>query len=415
MKNICIERDSKLSNKFDYSRNIKLPYYLRVVLISLFFTTGTYTQSAKIVVPDIPNIKVTVGESILIPKVESTLAFQFNDGRIVVGKGEDAKWSLDNGHTWKTGLPGNFDKSAIDLGNNEIISINRNTQLRPDGKYRVKLKRSFDNWKTTMIEEGELEIPNASFTVTGSGGRVDGFLFHHGLIQLPSGELVATMYGNFKDDVQLCAGYPAELGQRKYHTIVVFSKDRGHTWGNYVHVAYDKMLGRGIPNDHKMLGKSIPEDRASRTTIVPAITMEGFREADLVQAPNSDLICVMRSGGRNPTPGVNLFPTPLYCSRSSDGGKHWTPPEQIADRGVSPNLVTMKNGIIVCTYSRPGNWLIFSDNNGASWKGTFQFGTTGSTNYIIETVEDTIQVYHEVKEKNEKVVYGTFFKVQKIN
>ncbi|NOX64215.1 MAG: hypothetical protein GXO85_00105 [Chlorobi bacterium] len=308
MKSIYIEKD--------FTAHIFNFLYSTVIFFLLLFSVTAFAQSYKIIVPDIPGIKVTAGKSVLISEVGSTLAFQFNDGRIVVGKGKDVKWSSDNGHTWKNGLPGNFDKAAIDLGNGEIISINRNTQLRPDGKYRVKLRRSFNSWKTTMTEEGELVIPNASFTVTGSGKRVDGFLFHHGLIQLPNGVLMATMYGNFKGDVQLCAGYPAELGQRKYHTIVVFSKDKGHTWGNYVHIAYDKMLGRGIPDDHDMLGKSIPEDRASRTTIVPAITMEGFREADLIQASNDDLICVMRSGGRNPTPGVNLFPTPLYCSRS---------------------------------------------------------------------------------------------------
>jgi hypothetical protein len=260
-----------------------------------------------------------------------------------------------------------------------------------------------------------LDIPRASFTVTGSGGRVDGFLFHHGVLALSNGELIASMYGNYEGDVELCAGYPAELGQRKYRTIVVFSKDKGKTWGNPVLVAYDKMLGRGIPDDHDMVGKSIPESRVSRTTVVPAVTMEGFRESDLVQAANGDLICVMRSGGRNPVPEANLFPTPLYCSRSNDNGQTWSPPAQIADRGVSPNAVAMSNGIIVCTYSRPGNWLIFSEDNGNTWKGAFQFGAGGATNYIVEVAPDTIQVFYEVEENGEDRVRGTFFTVRKQN
>jgi hypothetical protein len=231
---------------------------------------------------------------------------------------------------------------------------------------------------------------------------------------LDNGDLVAAMYGNFDGDVELCDGYPAELGQRKYHTIVVFSKDKGITWGDYVHVAYDKMLGRGIPLDHDMVGKSIPESRAGRPMAVPAVTMEGFREADLTIAANGDLICIMRSGGRNPKMGVNLFPTPLYCSRSSDGGKNWSLPEQIADRGVCPNVVTMSNGILVCTYSRPGNWLIFSDDNGKTWKGAFQFGRGNATNYIEETAPDTVQVYYEFEDDGNTIVYGTFFGVSKL-
>jgi hypothetical protein len=307
-----------------------------------------------------------------------------------------------------------MDKAAIDLGNGEILSIGRNSKRRPDGKYSLRLHRSTDNWKTIEVEEAELDIPRASYTVTGSGGRVDGFLFHHGLVQLPNGDLVGSMYGNYEGDELLCDGYPTELNQRKYRTVVVFSKDKGKTWEDPVLVAYDKMLGRGIPADHDMVGKSIPESRAGKPMAVPAITMEGFRESDLTIAPNGDLICVMRSGGRNPKMGVNLFPTPLYCARSNDNGKTWTLPEQIADRGICPYLVTMQNGIIVCTYSRPGNWLIFSDDNGKSWKGAFQFGTEGATNYIEQVAPNTIQVYHETEENNADVLRGTFFMVEKI-
>ena len=383
------------------------------IAISVLMVSVATAQSFKVSVPEIPGIKVTVGKSVIIPGQKSALAFQFKDGRIVVGNGKQAAWSYDGGHTWEIGPPGPGEKVAIDLDGGEILSIARNTKRRTDGKFIVHQKRSLDNWKTIKNEEAVLDIPQASSTVTGSGERIDGFLFHHGILQLPNGDLICTMYGNYKGDVLLCDGYPPEMNQRKYRTIVVFSKDKGHTWGNPVLVAYDRMLARGIPADHKMVGKSIPLSRVSATTVVPAITQEGFREADLAQAPNGDLICVMRSGGRNPGGGVNLFPTPLYCSRSSDGGHHWTPPVQIADRGVCPNLVVLKNGIIVCTYSRPGNWLIFSDDNGKTWKGAFQFGTTGSYNYILEVAPDTVQVYHEVKEGKKKIVMGTFFGVTK--
>jgi len=386
------------------------------IYFTLFFGMIAYGQSFKIIVPNIPGIEVSVGESIPIPTtgpVETAIAFQFKDGRIVTGSGENTMWSYDNGYTWQPGQEVRLDKAAIDLGNKEILSVGRNSKRRPDGKYSLHLQRSTDNWKTVVTEEAELDIPMASYTVTGSGGRVDGFLFHHGIVQLPNGDLVATMYGNYEGDTELCAGYPTELNQRKYRTVVVFSKDKGKTWGDPVLVAYDKMLGRGIPLDHDMVGKSIPESRAGRPMLVPAITMEGFREADLTIAPNGDLVCVMRSGGRNPKMGVNLFPTPLYCSRSNDGGQHWTPPEQIADRGICPSIITMSNGILVCTYSRPGNWLIFSDDNGKSWKGAFQFGTTGSTNYLVETSPDLIQAYHETREDNNKKLRGTFFKIAK--
>lgn len=387
--------------------------FILSIFIIVSLIPATQAESFKIKIPDIPGIEVSVGESVPIPTEKTAVAFQFNDGRIVVGPKDKSAWSYDGGHTWERGPEGPGEKVAIDLGNGEILTAGRNSNRRPDGKFIVKMRRSKDNWETVENEDGIFDIPNASFTVTGSGGRVDGFLFHHGILKLPNGDLIGSMYGNYEGDKLLCAGYPTELNQRKYRTIVVFSKDKGRTWGDHVLVAYDKMLGRGIPDGHKMIGKSIPESRGGRTMIVPAITSEGFREADLVEAPNGDLICVMRSGGRNPAPGVNLFPTPLYCSRSQDGGKSWTPPEQIADRGTCPSLVTMNNGIIVCTYGRPGNWLIFSDDNGKTWKGAFQFGTTGSSNYLLEVAPNTIQVYHETKERGEERVRGTFFTIKR--
>lgn len=380
--------------------------------LALVLMGSVVAKSSEIVVPDVPGIQITVGESVPIPGPETALAFQFEDGRIVVGKGKACMWSYDGGHTWEPGREGPSEKVAIDLGAGEILSIARNSHRRSDGKFTLRQRRSLDNWQTVTREEAVLDIPGASSTVTGGGSVIDGFLFHHGILRLPNGDLIGSMYGNYEGDVLLCDGYPPELNQRKYRTIVVFSTDRGRTWGAPVLVAYDKMLGRGIPDDHPILERGLPSERVKPTAMVPAITQEGFREADLVQAPNGDLLCVMRTGGRNGG-GTVLFPTPLYCSRSSDGGRSWTPPAQIADRGVCPNLVTMSNGIIVCTYSRPGNWLIFSDDNGQTWKGAFQFGMTRDYNYILEVAPDTIQVYHETGDGTKKMVRGTFFSVKK--
>ncbi len=377
----------------------------------MLVTASAYAERYFAEIPDIPGIDVRTGDYVSIPSHKTAMAFMFDDGRIVVGSKDESFWSLDGGHTFEHGPEGPGEKVAIDLGR-EILAVGRNSKVRPDGKFTANQRRSLDNWKTVKKEEAVIDIPNASYTVTGSGSRVDGFLFHHGILELPDGNLIGTMYGNYEGDTVLCDGYPPALNQRKYRTIVVFSKDKGRTWGNHVLVAYDTMLGRGVPKDHEQVGLSIPPSRVSPTAIVPAITQEGFREADLTLAPNGDLICVMRSGGRNEA-AATLFPTPLYCSRSSDAGRSWTPPVQIADRGVCPNLVTMRNGIIVCTYSRPGNWLIFSDDNGQTWKGAFQFGNTGAYNYILEVAPDTIQVYHEVDEEDERIVRGTFFTVRK--
>lgn len=382
-----------------------------VTLLLSGFVFLAHGKPFETVIPDVPGIEIIPGESVPIPGPDTALAFQFKDGRIVVGKGKQSRWSTDGGHTWKPGPAGPGEKVVIDLGEGEILAIQRNSSRRPDGWFTVKTLRSRDNWKTVHDEEALVAIPNASSTTTGGGDLIAGFVFHHGILKLPDGRLIATLYGNYEGDTELCDGYPPELGQRKYRTVVAFSADRGRTWTNHVHVAYNLMLGRGIPDDHPLAGH-LPDERVKPTAAVPAITQEGFREADIVQAANGDLLCAMRSGGRNGGATV-LFPTPLYCSRSSDAGRTWTLPAQIADRGVCPNLITLANGIIVCTYSRPGNWLIFSDDDGKSWKGAFQFGTTGAYNYLAEVAPNVIQVYHETDKASGNLVRGTFFRVNR--
>jgi hypothetical protein len=399
---------------FVIASKLRLQAMFRFLFAIVFLFAFEYTaqgQSFEIIVPDIPGIEIIPGESVPIPGPETALAFQFGDGRIVVGQGKKSMWSTDGGHTWQLGPESPGEKVVIDLGDGEILAIKRNSRRRSDGLFTLKVRRSGDNWKTVQQDEAIVDIPNTSYTLTGGGDLIDGFLFHHGILKFPDGRLIGTMYGNYEGDTELCDGYPPELGQRKYRTVVVFSTDRGRTWGNHVQVAYNLMLGRGIPDDHP-LAEHLPDERIKPTTAVPAITQEGFREADIVQAANGDLICVMRTGGRNGGT-TTLFPTPLYCSRSTDMGKTWTLPYQIADRGVCPNLVTLANGIIVCTYSRPGNWLIFSDDDGKTWKGTFQFGTTRDYNYIVEVSPNIIQVYHETETKNRKLVRGTFFTINK--
>ncbi len=100
--------------------------FLAVVVLTILFVVTTNAQSFKIVVPDIPGIEVKVGESVTIPtegQVKTAQAFQFEDGRIVTGNGKNSMWSYDNGYTWKTGTTSQIDKTALDLGNGEILSI----------------------------------------------------------------------------------------------------------------------------------------------------------------------------------------------------------------------------------------------------------------------------------------------------
>lgn len=373
-----------------------------VKLLVVFVTIGILIDSVvavEIVVPQIQGLRVRAGRTAPIPGAINSIAHQFEDGRIVVMGKDEGIWSNDGGRTWKKGPRGPDDKTTINLGNGEVLSVSRTSVKSADGKYSLFQRRSHDDWKTVVKETAILDSPMATNTGGDEGEQHEGLLMHHGALRLQNGDLMATMFGNFKGDVQLADGYPEEFDMRKYRTVVVFSSDNGKKWKNPITVAYNRQLGRGTDDDSSV----------QTTTIVPAVTQEGFCEADLTRANNGTIICAMRSGGRIGVIKAPIFPTPLYVSRSQDEGKTWTPPVPIADRGVCPYLVTLENGVIVCSYARPGDWLIFSDDNGESWKGAFQFGPGGGYVKVLEVAPNKIIVIYY---RDSKYV-GTFFTVKR--
>ena len=74
---------------------------------------------------------------------------------------------------------------------------------------------------------------------------------------------------------------------------------------------------------------------------------------------NGDVLCIMRHG--------------LWQARSKDGGKTWGPYKTLDVRGVDPDLCLMSNGILACSYGRPGNRIMFSaDGTGKKWTDRVQ-------------------------------------------
>ncbi len=332
------------------------------------------------------NFPITDGLSLLavawsvLPESASGGLFRFADGRLViqVEKGSDI-WSQDNGQTWQEGPKGPAGKTVFEPRPGEILAMALGTGPHKDGYHELKTVRSTDNWATTKTEMVRVDVPEAGAMGTDDGRINDGMRVHHGMVRLKNGALLMTLYGNYQGDTEMAGAYPPEFNVRKYRTVVVTSWDNGYSWGEPVTVAYQKMLARGLDPDSSKI--------SYRT--VPAITQEGFCEADLTRAPNGDLVCAMRTGGRLPVGFARIFSTPLYVSLSSDEGKTWSPPHQVADRGVCPYLVTLENGLIVCTYGRPGSFVSFSDDHGKTWKGNFQiFPAKGGYNKIVAVGPD---------------------------
>lgn len=84
----------------------------------------------------------------------------------------------------------------------------------------------------------------------------------------------------------------------------------------------------------------------------------GFTEPTFEILADSTFTCVMRTGSS----------TPMFQSFSLDFGRSWSSPEPITPNGVMPQLLLLKNGVLVLVSGRPGVQLRFSfDGTGRTW------------------------------------------------
>lgn len=156
------------------------------------------------------------------------------------------------------------------------------------------------------------------------------------------------------DGVLLCTYYSTRPGQEKAHCGLLRSTDGGETWAHFAEIAYD-----------------------------PAAPAEGYDEPAMVQLANGDLLCLMRTGG------------PLFQTRSGDEGRTWSPPVQILDHGVNPDLCLMQSGVLVASYGRPNAGIMFSfDGTGERWdEAQDLYRGMGSSYTTVREIEPGLLAY----------------------
>jgi hypothetical protein len=87
---------------------------------------------------------------------------------------------------------------------------------------------------------------------------------------------------------------------------------------------------------------------------------EGFEEPNITFMPDGSVFCLIRT--------TEAKVEPLYTSRSTDNGKTWSKPVVFDNLGVWPALLTLKNGVTLASYGRPGLYIrATNDPAGRSW------------------------------------------------
>lgn len=122
--------------------------------------------------------------------------------------------------------------------------------------------------------------------------------------------------------------------------IFIRSTDYGHTWNLLSEIPYQ------------------PDKKADRLWD----KNEGFEEPNITFLPDGSVFCLIRTSEQEAGP--------MYQSRSTDHGKTWSKPVVFDDLGVWPALLTLKNGVTLASYGRPGLYVRATrDPHGRRWGG----------------------------------------------
>ena len=318
--------------------------------------------------------------------------------------------SRDDGLTWqriplRPGENGvNMEGGAVQLRDGTILVLD--TYVTPSahpGEGVGQLYVSTNDWQTLEGPvDAAFELPRAKFDgSTDDGGRPhDAQRLHRRILELPNGDLLATLYGWMQGDDAPCS-YIARM--KKTRCMLVRSTDRGRHWKLVSTVAAD-----------------------------PAVGTEGFDEPVLAcvseEAPAGRLICLMRTGrelreatsddtGATWSPpharvfaGLDIYRTALWVDMFRDlkgSAGRWIDennPDDLRGAVVDPDLIQLRRGILACAFGvrvtqkacwknphHPwnGNYLAFSQDGGRTWPNVVRM-TSGvlTTHYM--AIEETL-------------------------
>ena len=257
--------------------------------------------------------------------------------------------SRDGGRSWELWRPGEGqDQGPIIEGG--VVQL-RDGTIRvfdwiadgpsPGGDFTGTRWDTTDEWCTVQGPTPfRVHLSQAKGGFDDTGKPYSGVTFHRTVLELPGGDLLASIYCWFTAD-SLPSSYEARMN--RFRCVLLRSRDGGANWEFAATIADDVTVGE-----------------------------EGFNEPALVRLSRGPragrLLCLMRTGNRV---------SPLYQGHSDDDGATWSRPRPLPLRGVDPDLIELADGTLACSYgyrllttpAAPdhGNYVAFSTDGGETW------------------------------------------------
>ncbi|MEV8376500.1 sialidase family protein [Kribbella sp. NPDC056861] len=271
--------------------------------------------------------------------------------------------SLDGGLSWqrqdaRNPLPNEQSYHFTRLRDGTLLAVLYHTFMTPGSQNRkadVVTAISRDQGRNWTHRTGTMTAPQPMRPIDPNSSRpgrtMGGFVLVHNAVEDSDGTLYQSGYGYFE-------------GDPKYRQILLASTDGGTNWSVRATIAVNPSLS----TDPRY---------------------EGFDEAAIERVADGSLLAVIRTGSFQP----------MYVSRSTDNGFHWTTPvplkagpNGLTVTGVYPTLLAMPNGRLVLSIGRPGQSLLVSDDgSGATWTAPITIDYRNSGNgTIVATGPDRI-------------------------
>jgi len=219
-----------------------------------------------------------------------------------------------------------------------------------DGPYHQVAKVEDPTFRIRRFSRQADLLEDSTFKIRNLPWKTGSYEFYGTLLEMENGDFLTAF--------QVQVGFPTET-RCDLTTFVGRSTDGGKTF-EPVWIFHPEIDGEPV-GDH------------------------GFCEPDMAVLANGDILCMMRTGSRSP----------MYQSRSTDGGSTWSEPASIGWPGVKPDLRLLSNGVLVCSagrgvYGHPQiTYAMFSlDGTGEMWEYPFAFHTGPGCSYTSNMERD---------------------------